>query len=141
MRVFRLSKRRAGTVLGPLEDDIMEIVWAEAEPVSVARVHRARGRRKKTLAYSTVKAVLTNLAGKGLLRKRSEGRSNVFSAVQTREAFRQGVVDEVIGSLVKLREQIHQWHLLTKVPVRAELLIPSTRVLVVATLENCKQRP
>ncbi|HTO76707.1 MAG TPA: BlaI/MecI/CopY family transcriptional regulator [Thermoanaerobaculia bacterium] len=101
MRVFRLSKRRAGTVLGPLEDEIMEIVWAEAEPVSVATVHRTLGRRKKTLAYSTVKAVLTNLAGKGLLRKRSEGRSNVFSAVQTREAFRRGVVDEVIGSLVK----------------------------------------
>jgi predicted transcriptional regulator len=79
----------------------MEIVWAEAEPVSVATVHRALGRRKKPLAYSTVKAVLTNLAGKGLLRKRSEGRSNVFSAVQTREAFRKGVVDEVIGSLVK----------------------------------------
>src|SRR6185295_16756936 len=99
MGMFRFSKR-AGTVLGPLEDDIMEIVWAQGEPATVAAVHRALGRRK-TLAYSTVKAVLTNLAGKGLLRKRSEGRSNVFSAVQTREAFRKGVVDEVIGSLVK----------------------------------------
>lgn len=101
MRVFRLSKRRPGTVLGPLEDEIMEIVWSEAEPVSVATVHRALGRRRKTLAYSTVKAVLTNLARKGHLKKRSEGRSNVFAAVQTREEFRKGVVEEVVGSLVK----------------------------------------
>ena len=79
----------------------MEIVWSEPEPVSVATVHRALGRKRKTLAYSTVKAVLTNLARKGHLRKRSEGRSNVFSAVQTREAFRKGVVEEVVGSLVK----------------------------------------
>ncbi|HEY7112643.1 MAG TPA: BlaI/MecI/CopY family transcriptional regulator [Thermoanaerobaculia bacterium] len=100
MRVFRLSKRRAGTVLGPLEDEIMEIVWSESEPVSVATVHRALARKRK-LAYSTVKAVLTNLARKGLLRKRSEGRSNVFSPVQTREEFRKGVVEEVVGSLVK----------------------------------------
>jgi len=101
MRVFRLSKRRAGTVLGPLEDEIMEIVWADGEPVSVATVHRALGRKRKALAYSTVKAVLTNLAQKGHLRKRSEGRSNVFSSVKTREEFRKGVVEEVIGSLAK----------------------------------------
>jgi len=79
----------------------MEIVWAEEEPVSVASVHRALGRRRKSLAYSTVKAVLSNLVVKGHLRKRSEGRSNVFSAVQSREAFRRQVVDEVLGSLVK----------------------------------------
>lgn len=78
----------------------MEIVWSESEPVSVATVHRALARKRK-LAYSTVKAVLTNLARKGLLRKRSEGRSNVFSPVQTREEFRKGVVEEVVGSLVK----------------------------------------
>jgi predicted transcriptional regulator len=101
MRLFRLSKRRAGTVLGPLEDEIMEIVWTEEEPVTVASVHRALGRRRKALAYSTVKAVLSNLVGKGHLRKRSGGRSNVFSAVQSREAFRRQVVDEVLGSLVK----------------------------------------
>jgi len=100
MGMFRFSKR-AGTVLGPLEDDIMEIVWAQGEPVTVAAVQRALGRRKKTLAYSTVKAVLTNLAEKGHLRKRSEGRSNVFSAVKTREEFRKQVVDEVMGSLLR----------------------------------------
>jgi predicted transcriptional regulator len=101
MRLFRLSKRRAGTVLGPLEDEIMEIVWSEEEPVTVSSVHRGLGRRRKALAYSTVKAVLSNLVRKGHLRKRSEGRSNVFSAVQSREAFRRQVVDEVLGSLEK----------------------------------------
>jgi predicted transcriptional regulator len=99
MGMFRFSKRE-GTVLGPLEDEIMEIVWAQGEPVPVAAVHRALGRRKKALAYSTVKAVLTNLAAKGHLRKRSEGRSNVFAAVKSREEFRRQVVDEVVGSLL-----------------------------------------
>jgi predicted transcriptional regulator len=98
--MFRISKR-AGTVLGPLEDEIMEIVWSEGKPVTVASVHRAIGRKKKTLAYSTVKAVLSNLAKKGHLRKRSEGRSNVFAAVQSRDEFRKQVVEDVLGSLVQ----------------------------------------
>jgi len=101
MRIFRLGKRSIGTVLGPLEDEIMEIVWSEKEPLAVSAVQRELARRRKALAYSTVKSVLTNLAGKGHLRKRSAGRSNVFSAVRSREDFRRRVVDEVLGSLVK----------------------------------------
>jgi predicted transcriptional regulator len=101
MRVFRLGKRSAGSVLGPLENDIMEIVWSGSEPLAVADVQRALERKKKSLAYSTVKAVLTNLAAKGHLKKRSAGRSNVFSAVQSRDDFRRRVVEEVVGSLVR----------------------------------------
>ena len=101
MRIFRLSRKGAGTVLGPLENEVMEIVWSEGEPVSVARVQDGLARRRKTLAYSTIKAVLSNLAAKGYLRKRSRGRSNVFAAVQTRDEFRKRLVAEVLGSLVR----------------------------------------
>ena len=101
MRIFRLSKKGAGTVLGPLESEVMEVVWSEGEPVSVARVHEVLDRPRKALAYSTIKAVLSNLAAKGYLRKRSRGRSNVFAAVQTRDEFRRRLVTEVLGSLVR----------------------------------------
>lgn len=101
MRIFRLGSQGVGTVLGPLENEVMEVVWREAEPVSVAHVHQALARKTKPLAYSTIKAVLSNLTDKGYLRKRSVGRSNLFRAVQTREQFRQRVVAEVLGSLVK----------------------------------------
>lgn len=79
----------------------MEAVWSESEPVSVGRVQELLGRKRKAPAYSTVKAVLSNLAAKGHLRKRSGGRSNVFVPVRSRDAFREQVVSDVLGSLVR----------------------------------------
>lgn len=101
MRLFRLSRRGSGSILGPLETEVMEAVWSQDEPVSVGRVQELLGRRRKAPAYSTVKAVLSNLTEKGHLRKRTGGRSNTFAPVLSREAFREEVVSQVLGSLVR----------------------------------------
>jgi len=79
----------------------MEIVWASHEPVSVRDVHSAFVRKKHDLAYSTVKAVLTNLTDKGYLRRNGRGKSNYFSAIESEEKFKEKTVAAVIDSLLK----------------------------------------
>ena len=79
----------------------MDVVWSAGEPVSVSDVIAALARRKKSLAYSTIKTILTNLADKGYLIKRADGRANVFSAKQTRADFERDLVGGVIGSLLR----------------------------------------
>src|SRR5579871_3243283 len=99
MAFFRLDRKGRGTVLGPLEDQVMQIVWAAGKPVPVSEVHRALHLQKKKVAYSTVKAILTNLAAKPYVKKRSEGNSNMFSAAISQKAFQEKVVSDVLASL------------------------------------------
>lgn len=102
MRILRLSPRGKGaSLLGPLESQLMEIVWDSTGPVSVRDVHTALARRKRELAYSTVKAVLTNLASKGYLLRIGKRKANYFSASESREKFKEKTVTAVIDSLLK----------------------------------------
>jgi predicted transcriptional regulator len=77
------------------------IVWAADAPVSVSDVMAALSPRKKSLAYSTIKTILTNLADKGYLVKRADGRANVFSPKQNRADFERDLVGGVVGSLLR----------------------------------------
>jgi len=79
----------------------MEIVWDSSEPVSVRHVHATLAHRKRELAYSTVKAVLTNLTAKRYLRRTGRGKTNYFSASESREKFKEKMVSAVIDSLLK----------------------------------------
>ena len=78
----------------------MEALWNATSAVSVADVLAVLSKRKPVLSYSTVKAVLSNLTLKGHVKKRSIGRSNVFTPATTRAAFQKHVVSEVIDSLI-----------------------------------------
>jgi predicted transcriptional regulator len=78
----------------------MEVLWNAKDAVSVADVLEALSKRKPLLAYSTVKAVLSNLALKGHAEKRSVRRSNVFIPTTTRATFQKHVVSSVIDSLI-----------------------------------------
>lgn len=116
MRLLRLFQRGKGaSPLGPLESQIMEIVWAAREPLSVRNVHNALARRKRHLAYSTVKAVLTNLTVKGCLRRTEKGNSNYFSATETREEFQKRTVSAVIDSLLENHREPLIAHLVDRV--------------------------
>ena len=102
-RIFRVDKAGTPTGLGPLEARIMDVVWSLGDWGSVNDVlERLRYKRgEKPLAYSTVKAVLSNLADKRHLRKRASGKANVFRAVQTREEFQRAFIDDVVGPLLR----------------------------------------
>jgi predicted transcriptional regulator len=85
----------------------MEILWDAGEPASVRQVHTALNARRVRLAYSTVKAVLSNLTAKRLARRTESGRTNYFAPVESREAFRKRTVTAVIDSLLdKHREPL-----------------------------------
>jgi predicted transcriptional regulator len=97
--VFRPSRAGAAAVLGPLEGEIMEVVWAADRTVSVPEVHRALTEAGREISYSAVKAVLNNLAGKGRLAKTREGKATLFTATASKEAFEGQVVSTVVRSL------------------------------------------
>lgn len=69
----------ADKVLGPLEAEIMRLLWASSDALSVREVlaHLNRNRPQE-LAYTTVMTVLSRLAEKEILRRRQEGRGFVY---------------------------------------------------------------
>jgi len=69
------------TGLGPLEAEVMERIWGAGEPMTVRQlVERINEGRRKPLAYTTVMTVMSRLAEKGALRRRSQGRGYVYEA-------------------------------------------------------------
>ena len=76
--------RKALDELGDLQRAIMEIVW-EADEATVQQVLDAIVRQKRRkLAYTTVLSAMQNLERLGWLRHRSEGRTYVYRAAQSR---------------------------------------------------------
>ena len=68
-----------GGLLGPLEGELMEILWSAKRPMTVREVlELANGRRTEPLAYTTVMTVMSRLADKGALARRREGRSFAY---------------------------------------------------------------
>jgi predicted transcriptional regulator len=71
------SGRGAG--FGPLEAEVMEVLWAAAGPVSVRDVaERLNDGRAEPLAYTTVMTVMSRLAQKHVLERRREGRGYLY---------------------------------------------------------------
>jgi predicted transcriptional regulator len=69
-------------LLGPLESDIMEVLWAAPEPLSVRAVlEDINIARRPPLAYTTVMTVMARLADKEILVRHKDGRSYVYEAV------------------------------------------------------------
>ena len=97
--VFRPSRSGPAAVLGPLEGEIMEVIWAEGRALSVGEVQQALRDRGRPLSDSAVRAVLNNLEGKGRLTKTREGKLSFFAATASRETFEARIVSTVVDSL------------------------------------------
>jgi predicted transcriptional regulator len=66
-------------VLGPLESEVMEILWSASEPLNVPEVlSRLNADRSPQLAYTTAMTVMSRLADKEILRRRRQGRGYVY---------------------------------------------------------------
>jgi len=77
----------ASGVLGPLEAEVMQILWATEEPLAVRSVLETLNRRRKpALAYTTVMTVLSRLAEKQILNRTRAGRGFVYEAAAPDEA-------------------------------------------------------
>jgi len=69
-------------VLGPLEAEVMQAMWAAPRPVSVRAVlDRLNTGRGAPLAYTTVMTVMARLAEKDILRRELNGRGYLYEAI------------------------------------------------------------
>jgi predicted transcriptional regulator len=81
-------------MLGELESQVMEIVWARGE-ATVREVHEAIN-RKRPLAYTTIMTVMSRLAEKGVLRRHLADGAYVYRPAQPRAEFEARAASRVL---------------------------------------------
>jgi predicted transcriptional regulator len=97
---FRFSPTKDGLVkvLGPLETEIMQILWAD-DRSTVKKVHR-RLSAQREIAYTTVMTTMSRLAEKGVLNRHREGLAYVYAPAISEEDFVTMVVRQVLDGLL-----------------------------------------
>jgi len=97
---FRFSPTKDGLVkvLGPLETEIMQILW-EDERSTVKKVHRKLS-AQRDIAYTTVMTTMSRLAEKGVLTRHREGLAYVYSPAISEDDFVTMVVQQVLDGLL-----------------------------------------
>jgi predicted transcriptional regulator len=97
---FRFSPTKDGLVkvLGPLETEIMQLLWQD-DRSTVKKVHRKLAQQRE-IAYTTVMTTMSRLAEKGVLNRHREGLAYVYSPAISEEEFVSMVVREVLDGLL-----------------------------------------
>lgn len=97
---FTFNPRKKGLrkILGDLEADVMEAVWALGR-ATVHDVH-ARLAADRDLAYTTVMTVMSRLADKGLLKKRKDGAAYAYTPAASKEEFTRRTVGMLVSELL-----------------------------------------
>lgn len=68
-------------MLGPLESEVMAVLWRSEAPMPVREVLAALNRdRDRPLAYTTVMTVLSRLAERGVAARERDGRGYAYRA-------------------------------------------------------------
>lgn len=101
---FRPDEKGIEKVLGPLESQIMQIMWDEK--ISVARdVYEIMRKKDKNTRRSTISIMMNRLCERGLLERRAEtgkgGERFIYSVRISREEFSQAVVAKVMRGLLE----------------------------------------
>jgi len=95
---LKTSGKGIGQTMGPLETEIMELLWKKS-PSSVRDIYE-RLLDDRRIAYTTVMTVLNRLFEKGLLERSQEGRAYLYSPVQTREEYCSETIRTVVQGLL-----------------------------------------
>jgi predicted transcriptional regulator len=97
---LRFSPTKDGLVkvLGPLETEIMQILWQEKRS-TVKKVHRKLA-QNRDIAYTTVMTTMGRLAEKGVLDRHREGLAYVYTPAISEEEFVTMVVHQVLDGLM-----------------------------------------
>lgn len=85
-------------VLGPLEAEVMEIIWDRGE-VTVRDVHRVLAARRE-IAYTTVMTTMGRLSDKKLLSRIEDQPAHRYVALLSREQYANSTVKNVVDWLV-----------------------------------------
>jgi predicted transcriptional regulator len=98
---FTFDPRKKGLrkILGDLETDVMEVMWASGR-ATVHDVHERLDAAHRELAYTTVMTVMSRLADKGLLEKWKDGAAYVYVPAASKEEFTRRTVGTVLSELL-----------------------------------------
>lgn len=99
--VFRTGRPGIRKVLGDLEAEIMEFVWAQppGQGTTVREVFESLYERRR-LAYTTVMNTMTRLAKKQLLRVEKDEHAYVYYPTWTQEEFVSRFVGRILEDLL-----------------------------------------
>lgn len=97
---FRFSPAKDGLVkvLGPLETEIMQVIWHD-DCSTVKKVHRALA-QQRDIAYTTVMTTMSRLAEKGVLNRQRDGLAYIYTPTLSEADFVTLVVQQVLDSLL-----------------------------------------
>lgn len=95
---FNPTKDGLVKVLGPLETDIMQLIWQDRRS-TVKKVHRKLSQQRE-IAYTTVMTTMSRLADKGLLSRERDGLAYVYSPTKTEQEFISEMVQQVLDGLM-----------------------------------------
>jgi predicted transcriptional regulator len=82
---FKFHERGLNRFFGPLEAKVMDVLWSGSE-MSIKDVQK-KLEQEKHLNFNTVMTVINRLVEKGVLVKRTEGRTSLYRPVLSREEF------------------------------------------------------
>lgn len=85
-------------LLGPLEQDVMDVVWRLGD-ATVRDVHDELASQRK-IAYTTVMTTMSRLAAKGLLLRDTSGLAHRYRPAMSRDEYARTAVTSVIDWLV-----------------------------------------
>lgn len=86
--------------LGPLEHQIMDIVWSQKKATVYSVVNELCGEKK--LAYTTVMTVMTRLAQQGILVREKKGKTYFYHPKETKDKFIHSIVQNTIHKMIDM---------------------------------------
>jgi predicted transcriptional regulator len=94
------SDASAPPPLGELEADVMEHLWQQGEATVRNVLEALNASAEKARAYTTVMTVMGNLDRKGMLTRRREGKTDIYSPVMSRQDYLDARARAEAGALV-----------------------------------------
>ncbi|HEV3221041.1 MAG TPA: BlaI/MecI/CopY family transcriptional regulator [Candidatus Acidoferrales bacterium] len=101
--MFHLWKKRisnrseaASSLLGHLEESVMEVLWAAGE----SSVRAVADHLERPLAYTTVMTTLDRLYKKGLLERRKSDRAFLYSPKLSRDDFARARAGDLVAGFL-----------------------------------------
>lgn len=88
--------RTGGSMLGPLETRLLELLWAQRRSATVAHLRRAL----PELAYTTIMTTLDRLYRKGLLLRDKDGRAFAYAPRYTRAELLSELISAHVADLL-----------------------------------------
>ena len=85
-------------LLGPLEGEVMEVMW-ERDRATVRQVVDLL-RKRRTIAYTTVMTIMNNLVAKGLLERNPQGKAHLFKVALSREELWEKASREAVSDVL-----------------------------------------